>query len=359
LTPAFKRGPNSVAWSPKGDEIWFGGSFRGDEWAIYAVDLRGRLRVVTELPFVGHVQDLMPDGSALVTMHYDRGETMARAPGGAEEKNVSWLDWPHVLDISRDGRQLLFWEFGSGGARSYAVYLRPTDGSEPAVLVGDTVNSLGWASFSPDPQWLFLMRASIPPELRLVPTGPGESKSIRPTGVEAQLCPAVHREHFVLSNGRRVVFCGHEAGRPARSWLQDVGGGRPRPITPEGQFVEDVSPDGRVALARNAERQLLLYPIEGGPPRVAPGPPETGRIKTWSADSRSLFVAERETSDGLMARIFRRDLATGRRELWKEVRPPDQAGLVYVTMVVSADGSAYAYSLARCLSSLYLVEGLK
>ena len=60
-----------------------------------------------------------------------------------------------------------------------------------------------------------------------------------------------------------------------------------------------------------------------------------------------------------MARIFRRDLATGRRELWKEVRPPDQTGLVYVILVVSADGRAYAYSLARCLSSLYLVEGLE
>ena len=70
-------------------------------------------------------------------------------------------------------------------------------------------------------------------------------------------------------------------------------------------------------------------------------------------------MAERETSDGLAARIFRRDLATGRRELWKEVRPPDQTGLVYVRAVVSADGRAYAYSLARCLSSLYLVEGLK
>ena len=201
LTPAFKRGPNSLVWSPKGDEIWMGGSFRGDEWAIYAVDLRGRLRVVTELPFVGHIQDLLPDGRALLTMHYDRGETIARAPGGAEEKSVALPDWPFVLDISRDGRQLLFWEFGSGGARSYAVYLGPVDGSAPAVLVGDTVDDAGWASFSPDPQWLFLMRASIPPELRLVPTGPGESKSIRPTGVEPQYRPAVNREHFVLSNG--------------------------------------------------------------------------------------------------------------------------------------------------------------
>ena len=346
-----------------GDEIWFGGSFRGDEWAIYAVDLRGRLRVVTlSRRSSATSSSLPPDGRALLTMHYDRGETIARAPGGGgREEQPAWPHWPTVLDVSRDGRQLLFWEFGSGGARSYAVYLRPADGSAPAVLVGDTVDDAGWASFSPDPHWLLLMRASIPPELRLVPTGPGESKSIRPTGVEPQLSsggPIASTSCFRTAD--RVVFCGHEAGRPARSWLQDVGGGRPRPITPEGQFVGAVSPDGSVALARNAERQLLLYPIGGGPPRVAPGPPETARrVKAWSADGRSLFVAERETSEGLTARIFRRDLATGRRELWKEVRPPDQTGLVYVAVVVSADGRAYAYSLARCLSSLYLVEGLK
>jgi len=41
------------------------------------------------------------------------------------------------------------------------------------------------------------------------------------------------------------------------------------------------------------------------------------------------------------------------------LRPPDQVGLVYLYPFVSADGRAYAYSLARCLSSLYLVEGLK
>jgi Tol biopolymer transport system component len=360
LTPTSKRGPNSLVWSPKGDEVWFGCSFRGDEWAIYAADLRGRLRVVTELPFVGHIQDLLPDGRALLTMHYDRGETMARPPGGTEEKNVSWLDWPYALDLSADGRQLLFWEFGSGGARSYAVYLRPTDGSVPAVLVGDTVDDGGWAGFSAHPRWLLLMRASIPPELQLVPTGPGESKSIRPTGVELQRAPApVNRDHFVLADGHRVVFCGHEAGRPARSWLQDVGGGRPRPITPEGQVVEAVSPDGSLALGRNAEGRLVLYPVDGGESRLAPGPPETGSIKAWSADGRSLFVTERETSGGLATRIFRRDLASGQRALLKELRPPDQTGLVYVRAVVSADGGAYAYSLARCLSSLYLVEGLK
>jgi eukaryotic-like serine/threonine-protein kinase len=281
---------------------------------------------------------------------------MARAPDAAEEKNVSWFDWSYAIELSQDGRQLLFYEGGRGGA--YALYVRPTDGSSPAVLVGDLVNGGGNAEFSPEAKSVLILRDSSPRELLLVPTGPGESKSIQLQGVEPQSCGVWH-EQFVLTDGHRVVFCGREAGRPARSWLQDVRGGRPRPITPEGQFVEAVSPDGSLALGRNGEGRLVLYPIEGGQPRLATGPPETGSIVTWSADGKSLFVRDAKVSDGLAARIFRRDLTTGGRELWKEVRPPDQAGLVDFYCIVSADSRAYACSLARSLSSLYLVEGLK
>jgi hypothetical protein len=105
--------------------------------------------------------------------------------------------------------------------------------------------------------------------------------------------------------------------------------------------------------------RLVLYPLAGGQPRTLTGTPETDRILAWSKDGRALFVAETDTSSGLARRILRRDLATGRRELWSEIRPADQAGLVSVASVVSADGRAYAYTLTRCLSELYLVEGLK
>ena len=77
--------------------------------------------------------------------------------------------------------------------------------------------------------------------------------------------------------------------------------------------------------------------------RGAPGPPETGHVERGRQES--LRGRTGDVGKPLRARIFRRDLATGRRELWKEVRPPDQTGLVYVIMVVSADGRAYAYTL--------------
>jgi len=54
------------------------------------------------------------------------------------------------------------------------------------------------------------------------------------------------------------------------------------------------------------------------------------------------------------------DLATGRREDWKELAPSDPAGVKTISPVrFSADGKSYAYSYYRVLSDLYVVEGLK
>lgn len=77
----------------------------------------------------------------------------------------------------------------------------------------------------------------------------------------------------------------------------------------------------------------------------------------WSADGRSLFVYR--IAD-VPARIFRLDLSTGRRELWRELIPPDLAGTSDIGNVqITPDGRAYAYYYGQILSDLYLVEGLK
>jgi hypothetical protein len=54
------------------------------------------------------------------------------------------------------------------------------------------------------------------------------------------------------------------------------------------------------------------------------------------------------------------ELATGRREPWKEIAPADLAGVQGIpTVRFSADGKSYAYSTLRVLSDLYVVDGLK
>jgi dipeptidyl aminopeptidase/acylaminoacyl peptidase len=78
----------------------------------------------------------------------------------------------------------------------------------------------------------------------------------------------------------------------------------------------------------------------------------------WTADDRALYVVQ--TRGGLGSRVDRVDPATGRRELWKEVLPADPTGVVRISSIlISPDGSFYAYAYSRVLSNLYLVEGLK
>jgi Tol biopolymer transport system component len=361
LSPLPPRWSNRLAWSPRGDEVWFGGSLRGDEWAIYAVDLQGRTRLVADLPFVGHLLDVSADGRALLTLADERGAMTANAPGTPKEVDLSWLDWSYPLQISRDGRTLLFGEAGQGGSRTQSLYVRPMDGSAPAVRVAEGSNAFDKAALSPDAKWLLVWQPERPAELRLLPSGPGEQTTIRGQGIEFASTEllGLERATFVLSDGRRVVAPGREPGRPWRSWVQDVAGGPARPFTPEGTLAEAISPDGTLAVARDGERRLVLYPVEGGRPRPVPGPPEPGRILEWANDGRALFIEETHDARGLASHILRRDLGTGRRELWREERPGDQAGLSSVRCVISGDGRSYACSQTRMLSSLFLVEGLK
>ncbi len=77
----------------------------------------------------------------------------------------------------------------------------------------------------------------------------------------------------------------------------------------------------------------------------------------WTPDGKSLYVGRRGEYP---ARIFRLDLASGKRELWKELSPPDPAGISNVAPpAIADDGMTYAYSYNRILSDLFLAEGLK
>jgi len=60
------------------------------------------------------------------------------------------------------------------------------------------------------------------------------------------------------------------------------------------------------------------------------------------------------------AHVFRLNIATGRREPWKTISPPDDAGVYTISeFAMTSDGQAYAYSYTRVLSQLYVINGLK
>jgi hypothetical protein len=101
---------------------------------------------------------------------------------------------------------------------------------------------------------------------------------------------------------------------------------------------------------------MMLFPTEGGAPKPIPGFLMTDRAIGWSADGLGLFVFGRGDLPG---KVFRIDVATGERKMWKELSPSDPTGVEGLTSVrMSQDESSYAYSYAQRLNDLYVVEGL-
>ena len=62
----------------------------------------------------------------------------------------------------------------------------------------------------------------------------------------------------------------------------------------------------------------------------------------------------------LVARVYRVEIATGRRELWKEFSLPDPTGVTGIgCAAITPDGKTFVFTYSQQLSDLYLVEGLK
>jgi Tol biopolymer transport system component len=194
---------------------------------------------------------------------------------------------------------------------------------------------------------------STPVQLFLLPTGTGEARPLTNDAINynnAQWFP----------DGTRLLFQGTEPGHANRFYVQDAPGGKPRPITPEGVAVlsgNSISPDGKFVAGVDGERKVWIYPVEGGEPRLVPGITAGDAPLRWHADGRSLFIGRLGETP---AKIYRLDLASGRKELWRELIPADPGGVKYFSRIVlTPDGKSYAYSFYRSLSDLYLVTGLK
>jgi hypothetical protein len=267
------------------------------------------------------------------------------APGETQERDLSWHEGSAAVDITPDGKTVLFMKPGEGSAAANVVYVRGTDGSPAKRLgVGNPV------AISPDGRWAAMMEEGRPSHLLLLPTGAGEPRVL--DGGDKEY---VNGAWF--PDGKRILVAARVPGHAVRTYVQDIPAGRLRPIAPEGLSCLTISPDGKDVICNGGDGEAFRYPVEGGAPGrvlgLLPGDEPYG----WTDDPRFLFILRTE---GIRTKVFRHNLETGARELWREFVPPDRAGLVgSVGLVVTPDGKAYAYSCFYLPSDLYLVTGLR
>jgi hypothetical protein len=336
-----------VAWSSRGDEVWFSASTLGSSRSIYVVDLKGRTRVVATLPGSARVQDISASGDVLVTSDNLSAGIRGRAPGESTERDLSWLDWSIVTAISRDGRTLLFSEQGEGGGPHYAVCIRGMNGSPP-ILLGEGQNE----DLTPDGKWALVTRFWLrAPELVLLPTGAGQPRTLPPTGLENVA------NVDIFPSGKRILVAGNEPGHAIRGYVRDLEGGALRPVAPEGIFFRpnSISPDERWIVGG---RQSQIYPVEGGSPRTIAAKLPDEIFMGWDAAGSSVYVGRPGAPPPL--ETYRVDLATGKRESWARFQgPEDRAGIQIGLRSIGPDDHTYAYTYSRTLSELFLARGLR
>jgi hypothetical protein len=231
--------------------------------------------------------------------------------------------------LSADGRTLVFTEQTGAIGPNYMSCVQKPPGSAVVQLGEGAAYDV-----SADGKWAAVIVPSTPQLFKLYPIGPGEPRTLERGNIES------YASAQWFADQKRVLACGNEPGHATRCYVQEIAGGPPRPVTPEGTSEGLPSPDGKSVLVRNSAGEFLLYPLEGGEPQPVKSLAPTDHLIRWSADGHAIFVYG---ATDVPTRVERVDLASGRRELFKILSPADAAGVLgFLRVSLSDDGKSYA-----------------
>jgi dipeptidyl aminopeptidase/acylaminoacyl peptidase len=297
------------------------------------------------------MQDIAANGQMLVEQGLARRGIVVSANHGESVKDLSWLDFSYLRAISDDGKTILFEEEGNS-TNNYQVFVRDVDGSA-ALALGDGYS----LALSRDKRWALGQKLTDPvQEIWLLPVGPGEARRISPPNLQPLIAA-----NF-LSDGKRIIYIANEAGHPPRTWMQDLDGQTPRPVTPEGIFGWLVSPDDKWLLTNGRRRaaaavqQASLVALTGGEVKEIPGLRPDDVILGWTDDNQ-LFAGTPDRQR-LAFHLIKLNPFTGARTPVRDLYGPAISGVFPDPPIFTPDGATYGFDYRLRLADLYVVSGI-
>jgi hypothetical protein len=347
LTPQWDS-EDGLAWSADGKEIWFTAAESGTNRTLFAVDLAAHMRTILTSPGGMTLQDIAPDGRVLVSFDAERLALATMVRGDSKPVDLSWHDWDVAKDISSDGQSILFEDDSEIAGHMFSSAIRKIDGTPPVHLSGGSSSKL-----SPDGKWVISIVLGKPGKVSLVPIGVGQPRVLPLPEFEE-----IHNgtDHF-LEDGKHFTLNANEPGHAVRTYLVDLEGKKPIPITPEGAIGVLISPDGKYIFRMDNSGLLAIYSTTEGAGRRIPDL-EAGFFPVqWSEDQSSIYGY---FSGQIPTKVYKVNVTTGKKTLVQELQPETTAGAVTITSVcVNRDGSRFAYSNYQVLSDLYIISGLR
>jgi eukaryotic-like serine/threonine-protein kinase len=354
------KGFTSLAWGPDGHEIWFSTS-DGGESQIRAVTLQGQVRLMARYPGRLELVDVDAAGRGLAIASSQVRQAYGRAPRGERDIDLTWLDAQTPLSLRADGSQVILarsgdWEMGL----RVGLYLRSLDRG-PATNLG--VGSLD-ADMSSDGEWVATLDtdASGQTGIRLIPTGPGVPRRYPLTGA------AVNADGLWFHPAGHSVYVAEEV-TDTFSRLDLVTGTLTPKVVPGlvgyNMGLKVFSPNGQRILLTDMSKSpsdervfaFLVFDGANAEPKPTKGNLRTEVAAGWADNNREVYVYDR---NAIPAKVIRWDPVTGARRPFLEIMPSDPSGVWGISnLIITPSGNAYAYSVARKLSDLYVIEGLK
>ncbi len=99
-----------LAWSASGDEVWSSSPLESGE--VHALSISGKTRNPLAMPGRLHLRDISSKGQLLVGQGIARRGIVVSSNHGDSLRDLSWLDFSFLRDISDDGKMILFEEEG-------------------------------------------------------------------------------------------------------------------------------------------------------------------------------------------------------------------------------------------------------
>jgi hypothetical protein len=354
------KGFTSLAWGPGGQEIWFS-TFDGAESLIQAVSLQGRTRILARYPGRLELVDVDAAGRCLAIASIQLRQATGRARGVDREVDLTWLDAQTPMGLSADGTRVLLarsgdWEMSN----RVGLYLRPLDG-RPATNVGTGNLS---ANLSPDGRWVATLEADGKGQagLRLIPTGAGASRWYPLTGA------AANADGIWFHPAGGAIYLGEEVTNSISRLDLATGTLTPKVVAGRVGYTmgqEPFSQDGRRLLlvdmneGTTDERpfHFLVFDGEGAHLTPTKGNLRTEVAARWADNNREVYLYDR---NAIPASVVRWDPVSGVRRPFLQITPADPSGVWGINnLTITPSGDAYAYSVVRKFSDLYLIEGLK
>jgi len=335
-----------LAWHPNG-EIWFTAARAGALRALHAVRPDGAgLRNVAQAPGSLYVHDVSRRGEVLVSRGSTRLEMAVSSLADPEPRNLSWLDWSSVKDVSPGGSLVLFEENGEGVAGKFVTYLyRREDGSTFRLGEGSAM------ALTQDLKGALVLDDKDRTRLRILPVGPGSPRDLPASGLHYQWAR-------FFPGGAKLVALGSKPGRPLQLHVVDSATGAAAELAPPGMVRNSaVSPGSRQVAALSADGKLEIHSLGGGAIRTVPASEPLAPL-LWTA--RGILVQHTRNYTHVPATVSWVDPVSGRVEPFAQVGPRDGFGVNAVTRIVIApDALHWGFSYRRILSELFLAEGWK